>query len=96
MNWPEFSALLEEGFTQQGFRVERLKGVADFALSREGATTLVAARRWKAARVGEDALQALRAAALATGCGTQQASSSSPDAKAKSQEKTPASAPSRY
>ena len=67
MSWPEFSALLEEGFARQGYRVERLQGVADFALSREGATTLVAARRWKAARQGEEALQALRDAAQARG-----------------------------
>ncbi len=49
--------------------MERLQGVADFALSREGATTLVAARRWKAARHGEEALQALRDAAQARGDG---------------------------
>jgi restriction system protein len=67
MSWPQFSALLEEGFASQGYRVERLQGVADFALSREGVTTLVAARRWKAARQGEEALQALRDAAQARG-----------------------------
>jgi restriction system protein len=70
MNWPEFSALLEEGFIQQGYGVERLQqGAADFALSRQGAITLVAARRWKAARVGEEALQALRNAAQTRGEG---------------------------
>jgi restriction system protein len=67
MNWPEFSTLLEEGFAKQGYSVERLQGVADFALARQGATTLVAARRWKAARVGEEALQVLRDAAQARG-----------------------------
>lgn len=65
MNWPEFSALLEEGFTRQGYKVERATGVADFALWRDGGTTLVAARRWKAARPGEDALKALHDAAQA-------------------------------
>ncbi|MEO7391004.1 MAG: restriction endonuclease [Ramlibacter sp.] len=65
MSWPEFSAALEDGFTRQGFRVERLQGVADFSLVRNGRTTLVAARRWKAARPGEEALKALRAAAQA-------------------------------
>ena len=69
MSWPEFSAQLEEGFVRQGYRVERLQGVADFALTREGATTLVAARRWKAARQGEEALQALHNAAQARGAG---------------------------
>lgn len=67
MNWPEFSALLEEGFTRQGYRVERLQGPVDFALSRQGATTLVAARRWKAARHGEELLQSLYGAAQARG-----------------------------
>ena len=70
MNWPEFSAALEAGFARQGYRVERAQGAADFALSREGRTTLVAARRWKAARHGEDALQALHAAAQSQGAGS--------------------------
>lgn len=69
MSWPEFSNQLEEGFVRQGYRVERLQGAADFALTREGATTLVAARRWKAARQGEEALQALHEAAQARGAG---------------------------
>jgi restriction system protein len=69
MNWPEFSALLEEGFTKQGYRVERMQGAADFALSRQGRTTLVAARRWKAARIGEESLQALYGAAQSQGAG---------------------------
>jgi restriction system protein len=69
MSWPQFSTLLEEGFAKQGYCVERVQGVADFALSRQGATTLVAARRWKAARHGEEALQALRDAAQARGAG---------------------------
>ncbi|MDP3761158.1 MAG: restriction endonuclease [Ramlibacter sp.] len=66
MNWPEFSALLEEGFTRQGYRVERATGAADFSLWRDGGTTLVAARRWKAARPGEEALKALHDAARAS------------------------------
>jgi restriction system protein len=70
MNWPEFSALLEEGFARQGYRVERVNGAADFALSRQGLTTLVAARRWKAARHGEESLQALRGAAQSAGAGS--------------------------
>jgi restriction system protein len=67
MNWQEFSGLLEDGFARQGYQVERTAGVADFALRRDGATTLVAARRWKAARPGEDALRALKDAAQAQG-----------------------------
>jgi restriction system protein len=70
MNWPQFSALLEEGFARQGYSVERAQGAADFALSREGRTTLVAARRWKAARIGEESLQALHGAAQSQGAGS--------------------------
>ena len=69
MSWPEFSALLEEGFARQGYQVERVQGAADFALTRQGGTTLVAARRWKAARHGEEALQALQTAAQSRGAG---------------------------
>lgn len=70
MNWPEFCAALEEGFSRQGYRVERVQGAADLSLSREGRTTLVAARRWKAARHGEEALQALHREAQAQGAGS--------------------------
>lgn len=69
MNWPEFSSALQDGFAKQGYRVERGQGPADFALSRQGGTTLVAARRWKAARIGEETLQALYAAAQSQGAG---------------------------
>ena len=69
MTWPQFAVLLEEGFTRQGYRVERVQGAADFALRREGRTTMVAARRWKAARHGEEALQALQGAAQSQGAG---------------------------
>jgi restriction system protein len=70
MNWPEFSALLEEGFARQGYSVGRVQGAADFALSRQGRTTLVSARRWKAARHGEESLKALHAAAQSQGAGS--------------------------
>jgi len=63
MAWPQFSAMLEEGFARQGYTVERRQGAADFALSRAGRTTLVSARRWKAARHGEESLQTLHSAA---------------------------------
>lgn len=70
MNWPEFSAALQDGFARQGYRVERAQGAADFALWREGKTTLVSARRWKAARHGEEALKALHGAAQSQGAGS--------------------------
>lgn len=64
MGWPEFSQALEQGFTSQGYAVERLSGGgADLLLQRDGRHTVVGARRWKAARQGEDALQALGRAA---------------------------------
>ncbi|HXD41602.1 MAG TPA: restriction endonuclease [Ramlibacter sp.] len=69
MAWAQFSTLLEEGFAKQGFSVERRQGAADFALSRAGRITLVSARRWKAARHGEEALQTLHGAAQAGGAG---------------------------
>ena len=50
--------------------MERLEGAADFALRRAGRTTLVSAKRWKAARHGEEALKALYAAAQERGAGS--------------------------
>lgn len=62
MNWREFSQALDEAFTRDGCRVERLEGgAADLAVTRGGRTALVAARRWKAARHGEEGLAALHA-----------------------------------
>ena len=71
MGWAQFSALLAQGFERDGYRVEFAQGAADYALTRDGRTTMVAARRWKAARHGEDALQALHKVAQsrdASGC----------------------------
>ena len=67
MGWPQFAALLEEGFAKQGYQVERVTGAADFSLRRQGRTTVVSARRWKAARPGEEALQTLLDAARKAG-----------------------------
>ncbi|MBL0421756.1 restriction endonuclease [Ramlibacter sp. AW1] len=60
MSWPDFARVLEEGFRRQGFAVERVQGAADMRLQRRGQDTLVSARRWKAARHGEEALQSLQ------------------------------------
>lgn len=66
MGWAAFSTWLEKAFARDGFRVRRLEGSgADLCLEREGRKTLIAARRWKAARHGEDAIQALVDAAAA-------------------------------
>ena len=59
MSWRDFSQAVEDAFTRDGFAVQRIDGAADFAVTRAGRTALVAARRWKAARHGEDALAAL-------------------------------------
>lgn len=61
MSWRDFSQALEDAFTRDGFAVQRIDGAADFAVTRAGRTALVAARRWKAARHGEEALSALHA-----------------------------------
>ena len=62
MAWPQFEAALREGFSRQGWQVRPGSGGADLELERQGRVTLVSARRWKAARHGEEALQPLQAA----------------------------------
>jgi restriction system protein len=61
MSWRDFSQALEEAFSRDGFAVQRIEGAADFAVTRAGRTALVAARRWKAARHGEEGLASLHA-----------------------------------
>ncbi len=59
MGWAEFSKALTQAYTAQGHAVRTLEGGADLRLERGGRIVLVAARRWKAARHGEETLQAL-------------------------------------
>jgi restriction system protein len=60
MAWPEFSDLIAASYRAQGYQVAPAKGgVADFTLTRDGYTTLVACRRWKAAQTGVAALREL-------------------------------------
>jgi restriction system protein len=59
LSWGEFSPLLQQGFQRQGYVVEPAQGGADLRLRRDGRQTLVSAKRWKAARHGEEAIQAL-------------------------------------
>jgi restriction system protein len=68
LSWRDFSAELEAKFVKQGYQVERLKtGAADFKLEKNGNITLVAAKRYKAATHGLEALQALVAQQEALG-----------------------------
>lgn len=69
LNWPAFSALLEQSFEREGYTVKRGQsamsgkgdGAAfDFELERQGRRLLVSARRWKSARTGLEALRALQ------------------------------------
>jgi restriction system protein len=59
MGWAEFSKALTQAYTAQGQAVRAAEGGADLRIEGGGRTVLVAARRWKAARHGEEALQAL-------------------------------------
>ena len=61
MPWRDFATALENAWTAAGYRVQRSEGAADSVLSRDGRTTLVNAKRWKAARHGEEAVQTLAA-----------------------------------
>jgi restriction system protein len=70
LSWRDFSAELEAKFVRQGFAVERLNqgdSAADFRLTKAGQITLVAAKRYKAATHGVEALQALVAKTKAQG-----------------------------
>ena len=63
LSWKDFAAELEAKFVSQGYQVTRLtqseKSPADFKLEKAGHTTLVAAKRYKAATHGLEAIQAL-------------------------------------
>lgn len=60
MPWRDFRDTLEQTYQAQGFTVSRLDGqAADLQLTRGAQTTLVAAKRWKAASHGMEPLRAL-------------------------------------
>ncbi len=59
MSWREFSAAVERGFSREGYTVERISGAADFKLEKAGRTTLLSAKRWKAANAGVEPLRDL-------------------------------------
>jgi restriction system protein len=67
MPWRSFAAALEKAFAAQGFAVTPLSsaqasGGVDLCLVKNAHTTLVSAKRWKAASHGPEALRELAAA----------------------------------
>lgn len=68
MSWSTFAGVLEEGFRDDGCTVTRLNsGPCDFELRRKNRLAAVSAKRWKASRVGVQALRELAAAREARG-----------------------------
>src|SRR6185436_1088478 len=57
-----FVSALETGFKREGYAVTRMDGAADLVLRREGLTTLVECKRWKAMRAGIEPLREFDAA----------------------------------
>ncbi len=64
MSWREFSERMEKAFERDGFKVSRTNGAADFVLEKEGRTSLVCCKRWKAASQGVEPLRELEAARI--------------------------------
>lgn len=63
MPWRDFADGLDAAYRANGYTVTRLNGkAADLQLLKDGQTTLVAAKRWKAANHGVEALRDLAAA----------------------------------
>jgi restriction system protein len=57
MPFKEFSALVEQAYLRDGYKVTRISGAADFKITRMGKTTLVSCKRWKAASHGVEPLR---------------------------------------
>lgn len=63
MSWDAFSAVLHDGFVEDGCEVTRLQnGPVDYLLRRQNRLAVVSAKRWKASRIGVQALRELDAA----------------------------------
>lgn len=61
--WDEFAAAIGKAYEREGYEVRRIGDArADFALARNGYTTLVSCKRWKATRTGSEPLRDLDAA----------------------------------
>jgi len=68
MPWRSFADTLDAAWARAGYTVERLNGnntSADMRLTQGGKTTLVSAKRWKAATHGVEPLRELHAAMVA-------------------------------
>ena len=60
MSWGDFSGALADALRDDGYTVSRLAGAAaDFELAKAGRISLLACKRWKAARTGVDPLRDL-------------------------------------
>jgi restriction system protein len=63
MSWSELAGAVEAAYVRDGYTVKPFGGnAADFELWKEGRTSLVACKRWKAARTGIEPLRELVAA----------------------------------
>jgi len=62
LSWDEFSVRLEQAFRRDGYTVKRVtEAAADFELTSGPRVSLVACKRWKAARTGVEPLRELAA-----------------------------------
>lgn len=64
MPWPGFSEKIVQSLTQQGYTIAKLESAsgADFLISKQDQTIVLAAKRWKAANLGESELHQLNKA----------------------------------
>lgn len=68
LSWSEFSNAVEQGYAAHGQTVTRLRSAgADFSMHKDGHTTLVSCKRWKAVNQGVEGLRELVAAQHAAG-----------------------------
>ena len=66
MSWGEFSAVMAGTFRLEGYEVGKLEeGAVNYALQRNGYSTLVSCKRWKVAQTGVGPLRELFEAAQA-------------------------------
>ncbi len=64
MPWPQFSEKIVQSLTQQGYTIAKLQSAtgADFLISKQDQKIVLAAKRWKAANLGESELHQLNKA----------------------------------